>query len=63
MAISKKDFVAIAKIIREYRDDYGNGKEGQATAAGIARDLADYFKLANGNFNRHRFLEAAGVIE
>jgi hypothetical protein len=57
MKVSKKNYVAISKILYNHRDE--------VTASGIygniAEDLADYFKADNSDFDRSRFLEACGL--
>lgn len=50
MALSRKDYVAIADIISKYE-----------TKAAIAGALADYFASDNPAFDRQRFLDATGA--
>ena len=57
MAMSKKDFIAIAKAIAcqvEHTNDLH-------TLALVARDIADHCAATNVAFDRHRFLTACGV--
>jgi len=60
MAMSKKDFVAIAKAIKDARETYGrDGIVSEYTAKAIAAHCA----TTNPAFNRARFLTACGVEE
>ena len=64
MAMSKKDYVAVAAAIREQnpgpsRDETKEAEH--ATCCQIAYALADYFAADNPRFARSRFLEACGV--
>ena len=64
MALTRKHFTAVAKIL--------DGEKNTAPAAGfdegyetarseIAEQLADYFARENANFDRQKFLNASGV--
>ena len=55
--MTKKDYVAIAKVIH---DNYGVSPSDVAREK-IALALADVFKLDNPRFDRVRFLVACGV--
>lgn len=60
--MTKKDFIAVAKIIRELGQlnrDFDD--EAKFTANRIARELAKVFKQQNPRFDTVRFLEACGV--
>lgn len=65
--MTKRDYEAIAAIIKERREAAGKAKSGPTrltirfTAAAIARLLADYFASANPRFDRNKFLEACGL--
>ena len=72
MALSRKHYEAIAAILAS--NNFGTDPEtmalgfdnGYATGRAemlesIANDLADYVATDNPNFNRERFLKAAGV--
>lgn len=52
MAMSRKDFKAVAEILATTTE-----------RENIARSLADYFATTNPRFDRARFLEAARVTE
>ena len=67
MAMSKKDYVAIAKVINEQVDLALNFPPAKAAPiiAGLrntAENIATYCGGANPNFQRGRFLEACGVV-
>jgi len=55
--MTKKDFVAIAEIIKK-----NSSKVYGATFTDVTRevvnDLADYFEAQNPNFDRDRFIKA-----
>jgi len=54
--VTKKHFVAIARIIRcSKMNGYGH--------AGIAWELARYFATTNKFFDRTKFFEACGITE
>lgn len=65
--MSKKHYVAIAKIIKsqiKLADFNGETEDSPAirlTAINIARDFADFASLDNPEFDRARFLAACGV--
>ena len=73
MALSRKHYEAIAAILAS--NNFGTDPEnmalgfdnGHATGRAemlesIANDLADYFAAESPNFDRERFLKAAGAI-
>lgn len=63
--MTRKDFVAIAAILNDAREDamvleaIGNGG-GAASTLEIATGLANYFETVNPRFDRERFLTACG---
>lgn len=66
MAMSRKHYEAVAEILaknaRFYEgapDMYGLGK--REALVELTWDLAEYFTTENPNFDRQRFLKAAGV--
>ena len=63
--MTKKDFIAIAKIVSSYRKATAEGSnitpEGLRTS--IAHDLAGYFSSRNDAFNRSRFVDACDIGE
>jgi len=56
MSMTRKDFKAIAKILREYTDQSDFDFP-------LVQVLANYFKEVNPNFNRCKFMEAAGYTD
>ena len=70
MATSKKDYIAVARIIASEIEPYKdtNNDEGVDTSPAdvaierIANRLADYFRSDNQLFNRDRFLKACGIV-
>lgn len=59
--LTRKDYKAIAKIIRDNRpaesdNDYSNGKNH--AVSDISKALADYLESDNPRFNRQRFYDA-----
>ena len=59
--LTKKDYKAIAEIIKIYRpdesgNDYDNGRNHGVTD--VAYSLANYFQQDNPRFNRQKFIEA-----
>ena len=70
MATSKKDYIAIARIIEAERGKATSpdNDEAQALIAGvdmadnIARGLARYFASDNPLFNKERFFKACGMV-
>ena len=63
--MTKKDFIAVAEIIREHGNilsingDFDDGAKFAANR--IARELAKVFKQQNPRFDTARFLEACGA--
>lgn len=56
--MSKKHFIAIAKILNMVGSSTGYDR---STATAIAHSLADVFQEENPRFDRSRFLDACGV--
>lgn len=56
--MTKKDYIAIAKILKDAQEL--SGGKGEAVIA-IGQDLADLFKQDNSAFDRARFMDAAGL--
>ena len=52
--MTKKDYIAIAEILKRAKEDCLN-------AEGIARRIALYMSERNGLFDRPKFLAACGV--
>jgi len=63
--MTRKHFVAIAKIITECREAYWKSPEakdvGDATLDNVAYLMSSYLATQNPNFDRGRFLEACGI--
>jgi len=57
--LSKQHYTEIAHILRSHKEKRKSHEERYRQW--IATDLADYFVTDNPRFDRHRFLEAAGV--
>jgi hypothetical protein len=58
MATSKKDFEAIAKILKRNSHAFSSSDSGMHAVACVAEALADYFRTGNPAFDRERFLQA-----
>ena len=66
--MTKKDFIAIAKIIKEVKEaqyslftNAGQKEKGECAKGGVVAltyELIEYFKAENPNFNETRFKEA-----
>jgi hypothetical protein len=71
MALSKKNYVAIAKIIKEefrsaYENDliyYNDCKKSSLVVASLYFKLVDYFESENHRFNRDIFEKATALSE
>jgi hypothetical protein len=60
MSLSRKDYEAIAEVIK-YRVDNAGELTEKLAAQLIADGLADYFKADNSQFKRGKFFEACGL--
>jgi len=58
--MTRKDYVAIAKVISSVPSDT---PDEDAIRAAIAHELADYMEQDNPNFNRSKFIEACSEVE
>ena len=65
MAMSKKNYVAFAKILKVYSNRAWNAGDtsGLNMVVALGREFADYFKSDNARFDRERFLKAAGLSD
>ena len=67
MTLSKKHYIAIAKIVNdwitfyEHPDRIQNYRDALTSARILAKDLSDYFEKDNPNFDSKRFLNACGI--
>ena len=61
MPVSEKDFVAVAKILKEAREDWRSGTSVECLLNYIEEQIADYFYAENGIFDRERFINACGL--
>ena len=66
MAMSRKHYIEVARIVRENLDFAGQqcSDHGASYAVGVsamARDLADMFRQDNPAFDRSRFYMACGL--
>lgn len=59
MATSKKDFEAIARILKRAANT-ARGSQGDVVED-ISEALADYFRTGNPAFDRERFLQACAA--
>ena len=59
MSVTKKDFIAIAQIIKG--TSFYSGYSGCSRMTALR--LADYFETQNAQFKREEFLKACGVTE
>jgi hypothetical protein len=55
MSMTRKDFEAIAEIIRK-----ANLLPKEIGLKDIAQELSSYFKHANPSFDKHKFMRACG---
>jgi hypothetical protein len=61
--MSRKDYEAIAKILRTFRDEQRSPKyDIDAMVADLSWSLADYLQSDNPAFNRERFLKAVAHV-
>lgn len=61
---SARDYEMVAEILRVARRRYSKAGFGPCIAPDFIRDsLADYFASDNHQFDRERFLKAAGLTE
>lgn len=60
MAMSRRDFVAIAEAIKEEREGRISDPMRDATALEIARGVARHAKQVNSRFDKIKFLTACG---
>lgn len=59
MALSRKDYVAVAEVFKYRVENAGNETELLAAEL-IADDIAKVFKADNSRFDTNRFLTACG---
>ena len=62
MSMSKKDFVALAKVINANFNSV-EAPAAKAAIAGLANSIANVCWEANSAFNKSNFLAACGVKE
>ena len=58
MSVSKKDFIAVAKILKEAREDWRGGTPLESIINSLDIQFADYFQAENDNFDRAKFINA-----
>ena len=66
MAMSRKDYVSAAVIIKEQWDysrtlEKSQGEAVRAVLDSVASNLATMFRIDNERFDRDRFLTACGI--
>lgn len=54
--MTRKDYVAVAKILKQYKDEMS-----EEAHANMANDFADYMEADNPRFLDMKFLQASGV--
>lgn len=59
--LTKKDFEKIAEIIRENKD--WAGRSYKLDVDYFIKDLCEYLKTTNGQFNETEFKRLCGVVE
>lgn len=55
---TRKDYRAIAEIIKEAGEDYNGGTPADVLLISIEEQLADYFESDNPKFKRDKFIKA-----
>ncbi len=58
MSVSKKDFIATAKILKKARDYQRGGMSAETILDYLNSRFANYFEAENGMFDRVRFFNA-----
>lgn len=59
--MTRKDYVLIADILKNNREDFIKGEDGFTVIEIIANQMANALEEDNPRFDRARFLEACGV--
>lgn len=59
MAMSRKHYEAVARVLREERENWTEDGQVQLALSYVASQLAGVFAADNQAFDRDRFLEAA----
>lgn len=64
--VTKKDFKAIAEIIKnQHQQTYGNfpiaDNAFNIAKTSISQELTDYFAIQNPHFDRQKFLDTCGL--
>ena len=59
--MTRKDYVMIADILRNNREDFIEGEDGFTVIEIIANQMASALQADNPRFDRARFLTACGV--
>lgn len=59
--VTKKDFKAIADIVKQACGIYDKQEVSGEIAYDISHNLADYFATQNPYFDRQKFLDACGL--
>lgn len=64
MAMSRKNFVALASAIRSAMDaaTEANSNEARAIVTALAKEVADHCRSECSAFDRQRFMHAAGIV-
>ena len=59
--MTRKDYVMLAEILKENREDFIEGEDGFALIGILAHQIANGLEADNPRFDRARFLVACGV--
>lgn len=59
--MTKKDFEAIAYMLKKELNSNSEGTSGEATVFSLAQNLSDYFSEMNPRFKRDVFYKACGL--
>lgn len=61
MPVSKKDFIAVAEILKEARENQRRGTPVVFIMDRLNEHFASYFEAENSMFDRARFIKACEV--
>lgn len=61
--MTRKDYIAIAEVIKDDADYYGDASDAKVALREVAGALCDVFERGNHMFDRARFLKACGFSD
>lgn len=61
MAMTRKNFEAVARVISDERVDWQDNPQVQNALSYVVSGLASHFSTENDNFDRARFVEACSM--